>query len=416
MDKDILKPLVDQTLEFASQSCMEQRKELWANHQALGKTDKIPVCVWHEFIPEPQWKLILGDDSLRCSSQAARDIEWSLEKRLWAARNIPDDHIVWPSLVLPAVPCKEVSWGVDFKMVGIDAQVDNPLEAKIFVPAFPEGIETERVRFSDMEIDQESTEAAIQRSQELTEDRLQIAVNYPDLSYSPFDMAVKMRGMENLMYDVIDAPESVIALMDIITGGFEHHHGKREKRGWTNVVMSRDGRYAQVGFRVHCAYPLPEFDPEKPRLQDEWAYISAQTSSGLGPEMYEEFVHPFNVRLARLFPGGSVYYHGCECLDQKLDVLSTLPNLRRLHVSPWSSLKKASEKFEGKVVLEVHAHPGKVFFGYTRDDMRLEIEKLVGEAGGASMDLNLSDIHSVNGNPDLLREWAEVAQEVSVRE
>ena len=170
------------------------------------------------------------------------------------------------------------------------------------------------------------------------------------------------------------------------------------------------------GFRVHFAYPLPEFYPEKPRLQDEWSYISAQTSSGLGPEMYEEFVHPFNVRLARLFPGGSVYYHGCECLDQKLDVLSTLPNLRRLHVSPWSSLKKASEKFEGKVVLEVHAHPGKVFFGYTRDDMRLEIEKLVGEAGGASMDLNLSDIHSVNGNPDLLREWAEVAQEVSVRE
>ncbi len=84
MDKDILKPLVDQTLELASHPSMEQRKELWANHQTLGKTDKIPVCVWYEFIPEPQWKLILGHDSLHCSSQAAR--------------NMHDEHI------LPAFP------------------------------------------------------------------------------------------------------------------------------------------------------------------------------------------------------------------------------------------------------------------------------------------------------------------------
>ena len=415
MDKDILKPLVDQTLELASHPSMEQRKELWANHQTLGKTDKIPVCVWYEFIPEPQWKLILGHDSLHCSSQAARDIEWSLKKRLWAARNIPDDHIVWPSLIILAVLSKEVSWGVDFKMAGTDAHVENPLEAKIFVPAFPEGIETERVRFSDMVIDQESTEVSIQRTRELTEDRLQIAVSYPDLGYSPFDMAVKMRGLENLMYDVMDAPERVLGLMERITAGFEDHHRNREERGWINVVMSRHGRYAQVGFRVHCVYPSPDFDPEKPRLQDEWAYVSAQTSSGLGPEMYEEFVHPYNVRLARLFPRGTVYYHGCECLDQKLDLLSTLPNLRRLHVSPWSSLKKAREKFDGKVVLEVHAHPGKVFFGYTRDDMRVEIERLVGEAEGVPIDLNLSDIHSVNGNPDLLRQWAEAVQQVSRR-
>ena len=78
-------------------------------------------------------------------------------------------------------------------------------------------------------------------------------------------------------------------------------------------------------------------------------------------------------------------------------------------------MKKAKEKFDGRVVLEVHAHPGKVFFGYTADDMKAELEGLVGEAEGVSLDLNLSDIHSVDGNPNLLREWAEVAQHVSRR-
>ena len=96
-----------------------------------------------------------------------------------------------------------------------------------------------------------------------------------------------------------------------------------------------------------------------------------------------------------------------------MDVLSTLPNLRRFHVSPWSSVEAAREKFQGRVVLEVHAHPGRVFFGYSPEDMKEEVERLILAAEGVPLDLNLSDIHSVNGDPRLLIQWAEAAQEVA---
>jgi hypothetical protein len=61
----------------------------------------------------------------------------------------------------------------------------------------------------------------------------------------------------------------------------------------------------------------------------------------------------------------------------------------------------------------VHANPSEVFFGATRADMRRTLRRLVEEGEGMPMDLNLSDIHSVNGRPELLAEWAEEAQEVS---
>jgi hypothetical protein len=202
-------------------------------------------------------------------------------------------------------------------------------------------------------------------------------------------------------------------LMDIITSAFEQHHRNREQKGWLNVVPSSDGRYTQVGFRVHCAHIPPDFDQAKPRLRHEWAYVSAQTSSGLSPGMFAEFVHPYNVRLARYFSNQTVYYHGCEKLDHKLDVLATLPNLRRFHVSPWSSVEAAREKFRGKVVLEVHAHPGRVFFGYSPREMKQEVQRLIRAAEGVPLDINLSDIHSVNGDPCLLTRWAEAAQEVA---
>jgi len=45
--------------------------------------------------------------------------------------------------------------------------------------------------------------------------------------------------------------------------------------------------------------------------------------------------------------------------------------------------------------------------------MKEEVQRLVRAAEGLPLDLNLSDIHSVNGDPRLLTQWAEAAQEVA---
>ena len=321
-DKSILKPLVDQILNLAASQIMEERKKLWADHQALKPTEKTPVCVWYEYMPEPQWELVLGRGYLKCRSELAREIEGNLRKRLWAAEQVPDDHIVWPGLSVSATVSRAVDWGVHFTMSGSDEQVDDPLEAKRFVPAFSDGIEPRRLHFEDWRIEEAATSRSVEDARELTDDRLQVSVYYPDLGFSPFDHAVRMRGLEPLMLDLIDEPERVHELMDLITSAFERHHRHREQRGWLNVVPSPDGRYTQVGFRVHCCHVPSDFNPLNPLLRHEWAYISAQTSSGLGPDMFAEFVHPYNIRLASRFSNQTVYYHGCEKLDHKLEVLA----------------------------------------------------------------------------------------------
>ncbi len=417
MNKDreieILRPLVDETLKLASYPQQERKKRMWAEHQALHKTDKIPVCVYYEGIPEPQWKLMLGEDYLKTESALAQHIEFDLKRRLWIAKKVADDHIVWPSITIPTVVSQSVNWGVLFGLVGSDEDINNPLEAKKVKPAFSNGIDMSALNFTDMIIDEAATSVAVEEANEFVEGRLQVWVQYGNLGYSPFDVAVKMCGIQNFMYDVIDVPGKVHALMEFITRAYEAHHRNREEYNWVNCVVSAHSQYVALGFRVHCAYVAEDFNLETPRLRDEWAYVSAQTSSGLSPAMYEEFVHPYNARLASYFTNQTVYYHGCECLDHKLDILATLPNLRRFHVSPWSSVEAAKKKFQGKVVLEVHAHPSKVFFGSTRDDMKSDIRRLATAAEGVPMDLNLSDIHSVNGKPELLTMWTEEAQEIA---
>jgi hypothetical protein len=441
-DRRALEQLVDGLLALAALPVQEERRRLWADHQALRPVPRIPVSVTWEGMPDPPWDVILGGGP-SCRGALARTIERDLRRRLWAAGNIPDDHIVWPSVTVPAVEASAHGWGVPLAWEGSRPGVDDPLEARRILPPFTERIDLAKVRFRDVEVDGPATRGREEEAAELTGGRLAVRVRWPDLGHSPFDIAARMCGIENLLVWCLQEPGAVAGLMTALTDGLLAHHARRGREGRINCL--RAGEYVEIGLRVHCwrpdAHPLggshaqrdgspcarppsavhglgrpdPPIDATAPSLADEWAYVSAQTASGLGPDLYERLVQPASERLAAPFARRTVYYHGCECLDAKAPIIARLPNLRRFHVSPWSSVAAAVRTFGSSVVLEVHAHPGEVFFGASRADMRRSLDRLVDEAEGARIDLNLSDIHSVNGRPELLGVWADEAREAGAR-
>jgi len=408
-DREVLRPLVDRVLELSALPCQRERAELSARLNALQTTPRAPVIVTHEGIPFEHWRLMLGEGFLRCESREARDIEWTLRRDLWAQEHIGDDRVLWPHAHVSAATHDVQGWGVPLgrKSVG------DSCTAWAYDPPFADGIDLSRLTAPDFEYDEQQTRERVERASELVEGRLTVFVRAPDMGHQPFDTAVAMRGMEALLTDCALEPEKVLELMEFLTEADLRHHRKREALGLINCFPSPCGRFQAAGGRYNASW-LPEgFGRRAPRLADEWAYVSAQTSAGLGPEMYARLVHPFNCRLASLFCDNTVYYHACEPLDGKYDVLQSLPHLRRLHVSPWSSRRLAHEKFGRSVALEVHAHPGQVFFTHTRQDMADEIGRLLDETGDSPLDLNLSDIHSINGNPETLRVWTETAQEIA---
>ncbi|HOX08451.1 MAG TPA: hypothetical protein PK280_18795 [Planctomycetota bacterium] len=409
-DREILRPLTERILELSARPGEDVKKELWARHNALQRTSRIPVCVSFEGIPGPQWDLMFGSNHLACSGDLARRIEFDLRKRVWMAENVPDDHVVWAAVLLPAVPAGKPDWGVPVEW----HHSGDDLGAKGYDPPFAAGIDLARLRPARTEVDEAATAARLEQAAELLGGRLAVHPRYETLGEGPFDTAVQFRGMENIFLDVFDSPEQVHALMAFITDAILADHRNREARGWINSPPDPSGRYQMIPMMRHIAGFLPpDFAGRRPRLSDEWPYVTAQTSSGLGPDQYAEFVGRYNARIAEFYTRGTVYYHGCECLDQKLGAISGLPNLRRHHVSPWSSVRAAAEHYRGSVVLEVHAHPGKVFFGASREDMRAELDGLLAAAAGHPLNLNLSDIHSVNGDPTTLRTWAEEARQAA---
>ncbi|HET7768502.1 MAG TPA: hypothetical protein VFN74_06970 [Chloroflexota bacterium] len=409
-DRERLKPLVEAVTARAAEPCEAAKKERWARHQALLPTDKVPVCVSYEGIPASEWDAMFGPKHLRTVTPLARSLEFDLKRRMWMAAHVPDDHIVWPFVTVSAITREERGWGVPLEW----QPPDDPLGAKRIIAPFAEEVDISRLTEAVTVVDEAATALRAERAAELVGGRMPVQVRYPHMGHQPWEIVVRLRGMERLLMDVIDQPTAVHGMMALVTAAMVAHHLLREKRGWINVAPDPAGAFHAGDFmRVNASFLSPDFGTRSPRLRDEWAYVSAQSAAGLGPAMFEEFVHQYNARLAAPYTDGTVYYHGCERLDHKLDSLVRLPNLRRLHVSPWSTVAAAREKTDGRVVLEVHAHPGKVLFGLSPQEMRAELDELVAAAEGVPIDLNLSDINTVNGTPETLRIWAEMAQEAA---
>jgi hypothetical protein len=75
----------------------------------------------------------------------------------------------------------------------------------------------------------------------------------------------------------------------------------------------------------------------------------------------------------------------------------------------------AAEQLQRDFVLETHAHPGDTLLVHSEAQMREALERIMSAAGDCVLDINLSDIHTVNGNPAVLATWARAAQEVTER-
>ena len=81
---------------------------------------------------------------------------------------------------------------------------------------------------------------------------------------------------------------------------------------------------------------LPQSDwreGDSVRATDQWVLSESQETVGVGPRLFEEFIFPYQLDLAKRF--GLLYYGCCEPVHSRWDVLKKFPNLRKVSVSPW---------------------------------------------------------------------------------
>ena len=150
------------------------------------------------------------------------------------------------------------------------------------------------------------------------------------------------------------------------------------------------------------------------RTIDQWGCGTAQIFSTVSPDMHEEFALQYERRWMSKF--GLNYYGCCEPLHDKLDVLASVPNLRKVSMSPWADVDQAVAEDGREVCVLPQAQPGGVRRDvYNPDQARKNLTDVLDRTDGCVVEIIMKDISTVRNDPQRLWKWAEMAKDVAER-
>ncbi|MDP7348590.1 MAG: hypothetical protein QF735_10170, partial [Phycisphaeraceae bacterium] len=268
----------------------------------------------------------------------------------------------------------------------------------------------DKLHFRQLYVDREGTQRDLQRANDLFGDLLPARLHWrPWWTVGMTWEAAKIIGLEGLMLAMMDQPQEVHRLMSFLRDDHLHFLDWFEQQG----LLTSNNTYECLGSGgVGYTSQLPGDDVSDgpARLDELWGFAESQETVGISPQMFDEFVLPYQLPLMEKF--GLNYYGCCEELEQRIDlVLKHVPHLRRVSVSPKADQRALAEKLGGRYVYCRKADPVPVCVEFDEDLIRADIRHTLEAAGGSPLDIILKDTHTVQNEPSRLGRWVRIARE-----
>lgn len=130
----------------------------------------------------------------------------------------------------------------------------------------------------------------------------------------------------------------------------------------------------------------------------------------VSPEAHAEFILPYEKRL--LEPFGLNGYGCCEDLTNKLDYVFTIPNLRRISISPFADVDKCAEKLQKNYIFSWKPHPTYLVGNFDSKKTREYIKHTLDVTKDCVIEMILKDTHTCENHPERFTQWTDIAQDL----
>jgi hypothetical protein len=143
-----------------------------------------------------------------------------------------------------------------------------------------------------------------------------------------------------------------------------------------------------------------------------WGSAEAQELAGVSPAMHEAFSLRYEREL--LAPFGLTGYGCCEDLTGKLDDVLTIPNIRRISISPFADVAACAEHLGDQAIFSWKPNPAHLVGTFDEDRIRSYIRHAVAvtQANGCVLEMVLKDTHTCEHHPERFDRWVAIAREV----
>lgn len=388
-EKEVLRSLAQEVAELASRPEEQEKARLWMAFNDLKGERPMIFCD-----PENGWNEIILQSEILCSSPILRVWEMQLRKEIHWARVFKDDKVIEPYLNIP-YHYTDSGYGLEEKSVS----GGEGGSYKYVHPITDYAKQMQYLRFPEIRVDYKRTEEVLGLAHELFDGILEVRLK--GVWWWTMGMTwdfIKLRGLENLMLDMIMYPAEVHQMMGFLRDALLHKLDFLQDNGL--LSLNTEGSYVgSGGFGWTKTLPISGAEGKKVLTGDMWGFCESQETVGVSPEMFGEFILPYQVPIMERF--GLNCYGCCEPLDMRWSLIKDIPGLRRISVSPWADVQKMAD-FLGRDFV-YSRKPSPTPLADSRPDwdkIRLELREFLKITRDCNVEIIMKDNHTLGNNPD----------------
>jgi hypothetical protein len=404
-DRRILRELGRRKAEIAALPVQEKRRRLWAR---LNQLDSVRPMVWLFEVPWHEMD-VQGELTLRCGDAACRDLEQALRREIYQWDHMPGDMVVQPVIEVPPA-LRDTGFGLEEHVDVVRTDVASSVVSRHFHVQIRDESDIDKIKTPEVTLDQGAWDRNHTRWSEIFDGVIPVEkTGVKGTSVAPWDLLVRLTGVEEVLMDMSVRPGYVHKLMDTLTAATLHRLDRWEE---LNILAPNNDRWLGGGYQFTDELPPANCDSARVRPRDMWGRTMSQIFSAVSPAMHEEFALQYECRWLNRF--GLTYYGCCEPLDRKVSILRKhVPNLRKISMSPWIDLREAAENVGADYVFSWKPNPAVFTDTWDPRKVRRDLEDTLRRLRGLHVEIIMKDISTVCYKPQHLWEWARMASEVA---
>ena len=413
-DKDIqiLRSLATQYAQYASLPEQKERKRLWL---ALNSGHMERPLVLIDQLP---WVELDVDGLLKCEVEDPywREVECDLRRQIYKWKYMPADMVLNPYVSIP-IPTIRTGWGIEITENRIEHEAGNDIVSHEYINQLQTLEDVEKLQTPTVRRDHAAEKLVRQQADIIFDGIIPYrscggCFEKEGFRVGPWDWINQWMGSTDIYIDFMDEPELIHAIMRKTTDGIAALIDQYNEEGLFDVATNL----------VHCSHTFSEdlpsegCDPDHPQSKDSWGFSMAQLMSSCSPAITKEFeVDYMDKTFSKM---GAVYYGCCERLDDRMDIITRMPNIRKISCSPWSDREHFAEVLPQHIIMSNKPNPAILATsGFDADAARQDIQRTIDAARrhGRNLEMLLKDVSTVQHDPQRLWDWARLAVDTCKR-
>ena len=403
-DVSLVRDLAKRVAEIAALPVQQEKAAMWMRHNGL---DRVRPLVLVQCAPE-MWRELMPDSELQTGDEFCRSQEKALRQTLYAWDHMRDDRIVTDLAACP-IAFRDSGFGIAPNPV----RPDHAFGAKHFQTVIEKESDIERIQTPRITVDWTATEARYQRLTDLYDGILRIEKQGMQRTwFALMDQFIQWRGLERMFMDLMERPEWIHQVMERMTQGWMARFDQLESQGLLSLNNGANW-VASGGMGMTDELPQPDFDGSHVRCIDLWGHATTQIfTNTISPATHEEFALQYERRFLARF--GLNCYGCCEPLDGKLDIVKTIPRLRRVSMSPWIDPARGAEGLGADYIFSYKPNPAIVSMDHWDVDLaRVQLRNVLEKTRGCVVEAILKDLHTCRNEPRRMWEWTAMAMQLA---